>query len=114
MHVEREHFFDPNFDCLGMQAVRNDELYSDFRYNAMYKYAAKYGGKPDGIFGYSPRYTEYKCGRDLLNGDFRIPHMNTGLESYHTWLLPNSRTIGMNACGKRITSTMPQRTKLPE
>lgn len=85
MHVEREHFFDPNFDCLGMQAVRNDELFSDFRGSADYDYGKKYGGKPDGIFGYAPRFTEYKCGRDLLNGDFRIPHMNTGLESYHTF-----------------------------
>lgn len=87
MHIDRLDYFDGSFDCMGMQAVRNDELYSDYRDTASYQNGNIYGGNPSSIFGYVPRFTEYKCGRDLLNGDFRIRHLNTGLESYHTFRL---------------------------
>lgn len=87
MHIDRLDFFDANFDCVGMQAIRNDELYSDFNNDEDFSAGASYGGRPSSIFGFVPRYTEYKCGRDLLNGDFRIPHLNTNMESYHTFRL---------------------------
>lgn len=87
MHIDLLDYFDGAYDCMGMQAIRNDELYSDYRNVFEYIAGGSYGGHPSSIFGFVPRYTEYKCGRDLLNGDFRVPHLNTGLESYHTFRL---------------------------
>lgn len=87
MHIDLLDYFDGSYDCMGMQAIRNDELYSDYRSKTDYDNGKSYGGHPSAIFGFIPRYTEYKCGRDLLNGDFRVPHLNTGLESYHTFRL---------------------------
>lgn len=87
MHIDLLDYFDGAYDCMGMQAIRNDELYCDYNNNTDYVAGDSYGGHPSSIFGFTPRYTEYKCGRDLLNGDFRINHLNTGLESYHTFRL---------------------------
>lgn len=87
MHIDLLDYFDGAYDCMGMQAIRNDELYCDYNNNNDFVAGVSYGGHPSSIFGFTPRYTEYKCGRDLLNGDFRINHLNTGLESYHTFRL---------------------------
>lgn len=87
LHLKPTDFFQPEFDCLGMQAIRNDELFADYHEVGEYDAGQAYGGKPDGIFGYTPRYTEYKSGRDLLNGDFRVRHLNTASDSYHCFRL---------------------------
>lgn len=87
LHLDRLAYFQPEFDNLGMQGLRNDELYSDLKNPADWSLGINYGLKPSSIFGYVPRYVEYKAGRDLLNGDFRVPHLNTGLESFHTFRL---------------------------
>lgn len=62
----------PDFALLGDQEVLNDEIYTQ-------------GGDNNGIFGYNPRYTEYKYNDDKVNGDFRTTlsfwHMNRIFES---------------------------------
>ena len=81
MHLSREDYFQPEFDCVGMQAVRNDELF------AMGNSGAEIPSKhqPNGVFGFLPRYSEYRRPYDNLSGDFVIPSRNTGLSSYHSF-----------------------------
>lgn len=82
-HIDRMSFFQPEFDMIGMQPVRNDELFADYRDGSQYAAGANYGGKPDGIFGFTPMFSEYKRGFDVLSGDFLVNHLNVGLDSYH-------------------------------
>lgn len=84
MHKSVLDFFNPEFDRLGMQPVRNDELYADFTDGTMFASGQSHGGRPDGIFGYTPQYSEYKKGIDLLNGDFRGKLEGT-FDSYHSF-----------------------------
>lgn len=81
MHLNRYDFFQPEFDCVGMQAVRNDELF------AMCDDGAEVTKvhQPDGVFGFLPRYSEYRRPYDNLSGDFVIDSRNTGLSSYHSF-----------------------------
>lgn len=60
-HFSALDFFKGAFDNLGVQAIRQDE------------WAVKEGSRyHNGVFGYVPRYSEYKVSRDLLSGDFRF------------------------------------------
>lgn len=52
-----EHFF-PDFDHIGEQEILNEELYVD-------------SANPNGTFGYTPRYCEYKFMGNRVAGDFR-------------------------------------------
>lgn len=57
-------YYTPEFENLGYQEVLNKELYvgnSDDGYSNF---------DPDGVFGYVPRYSEYKFQNDVLAGDF--------------------------------------------
>mgnify|MGYP003295191404 CR=1 FL=1 len=62
----------PDFALLGDQEVLNDEIYAGT-------------GSDNGIFGYNPRYSEYKYNDDKVNGDFRTTlsfwHMNRIFDS---------------------------------
>ncbi len=97
--IRKPNFFslyNPEFDGLGNEAVRNDALYADFKSTKMYDDAQSYGGRPNGVFGFAPRYTfGYKIGHDYLTGDFRLNSRNVGMDSFHTFRMlqiPSSQT----------------------
>lgn len=81
LHLSRYDYFQPEFDCVGMQAVRNDEIY------AMTDEGAEVtkNHQPSGVFGFLPRYSEYRRPYDNLSGDFVISSRNAGLDSYHSF-----------------------------
>lgn len=79
-----EDLYNPEFDSLGNQPVRNDELYCEFLDPFNYDQARQGGFSDNGIFGFAPRYNEYKRGFDYLTGDFRFHSRNLGLDAYHT------------------------------
>lgn len=56
-------FYHPEFENLGYQEILNKEVFvaSHLEYQS-------YDG--DGVFGYTPRYSEYKFQNDILAGDF--------------------------------------------
>ena len=56
-------YFHPEFENLGYQEILNKELYVP-------KHDNYDQFDPDGIFGYSPRFSEYKFQNDVLGGDF--------------------------------------------
>lgn len=72
-HLE---FFNQNFENLGFQPVLNQELYVP-------EHTDYSNFDPKGVFGYSPRYSEYKFEPDVLGGDFVSRDTATGADSFH-------------------------------
>lgn len=83
LHTSRFSFYTPEFDNVGLQSIRNDELFADYKNQNDYAKGNGVGGSPNLTFGYAPRYVEYKKGDDYLTGDFRVPSLSKGLDSYH-------------------------------
>lgn len=79
---DRFDFPTPEFD-MQMRAIRNDEVFADFHSDAEFGDGLNYGGSPTLKFGHAPNYSEWKKGEDFMTGDFRVPSLNTGLESYY-------------------------------
>lgn len=76
-------FFTPEFEKMGLQPIRNDELYAQFTSSSQYQAGLNYGGEPSNVFGYAPRYSEYKKPTAILSGDFQFNSRNVGMEAYH-------------------------------
>ena len=93
-HLDRFSFFNADFDNLGTQAIRHDELFAD---NGLMKIdgsgIASSVLTPDSVFGFTPRYMEYKIGYDFLTGDFNIPSRREGMDAYHLFRLFNDGNI---------------------
>lgn len=79
-----EQLYLAEFDSMGNAPVPFSELFADFKDPDSYRSALSSGYSYDGVFGFAPRYNEYKHGFDFLTGDFRFDSRNTGLDSYHT------------------------------
>lgn len=92
--------YNPEFDGIGNEAVRNDALFADYKGNSQYQQGQSSGGRPDGVFGFAPRYTfGYKVGFDYLSGDFRLGSRNVGMSSFHTFRMltpPSSNNVLAN------------------
>ena len=80
MHVTRTDFWTPEFDNLGTQAISKHEVFVPYDTTVDGYTATSYNE----LFGFTPRYAEYKVGRDILSGDFRCGSINNGAESWHT------------------------------
>lgn len=101
--------YNPEFDGIGNEAVRNDSLFADYKGGVQYSQGQKYGGRPDGVFGFAPRYTfGYKVGHDYLTGDFRLNSRNVGMNSFHTFRIisaPSSTSpLANNLAFRQISS----------
>lgn len=83
LHINPFHFYTPEFDSIGLQPIENQELFADFRNPSEFDDGEQYGGFPGNVFGFAPRYAEYKKRDDYLTGDFRVPSASSGLDSYH-------------------------------
>lgn len=81
MHKSKLDFWTPEFDNLGTQAIAKGELYFPQKFD---DFTGTISGLTTGVFGWTPRYAEYKVGRDMLTGDFRYDSINTGQEAWHT------------------------------
>lgn len=77
-HVSKLDFFTGDFDNLGVQAIRYDEVASNYLSNASDR-----SWKANFIFGFTPRYSEYKVGFDNLTGDFIWNSTNQSLEGWY-------------------------------
>lgn len=71
-------YFTPEFENLGYQEILNKEVFvpSADEYDGVYQ-----GYDHDGIFGYTPRYSEYKFQNDVLAGDF-VGQSRDGSQNY--------------------------------
>ena len=84
LHTAKTDYWTPEFDNLGTQAIAAGELFvpagsSDDSWNEVDNRSLY-----NSVFGWTPRYAEYKVGRDRLTGDFRYDTMNALSDSWHT------------------------------
>lgn len=76
LDVGRLDLYTPEFDGLGCQAIANCEVKSDFQ-------SANQSATPLAVWAYTPRYAHYKCSRDILSGDFKVPSKNQSMRNFH-------------------------------
>lgn len=78
MMLNREDFYLPELDGLGMTAIACKELAFDLGTDTG---DATYD--PNGVFGFKPTYAEKKYSQDIVSGDFRLFSENAGLDSWY-------------------------------
>lgn len=81
--IQNLDFFNGDFEHLGTQAVQLQELYSSMHFDGEWQASWKNKYDPKAIFGWQPRYSEWKSAYDTLSGDFRVPHLMSGSDSFH-------------------------------
>ena len=76
-HINRFDFWTPEFDGLGTQAIPCSEIFSG---NPLGCYHDA-GSSPNRIFGWQPRYSEYKMSKDIVTGQF----VRGSLPEFDSW-----------------------------
>ena len=79
-HISPLDYYTPEFDSVGNQAIAKGELYSPTDPNVQ-----DWNQTFSGIFGFTPRYSEYKVARDMMTGDFSL--FNTIGKTLQGWHL---------------------------
>lgn len=68
-------FWTPEYDSLGNQPITGDELY--ISQNTAFANIGTFNtALHDKVFGFTPRYADYKVAHDYLTGNFRINSLN--------------------------------------
>lgn len=80
LHISNYDFYTPEFDALGNQAISKLELYNNIN-----SYISNSADVVNSVFGFTPRYSEYKVPRDFLTGDFRV--RSVGADNLQAWHL---------------------------
>lgn len=75
---DRLDFFQPELDNLGVSAIPKGRLVSQF-------FKGEYSNLPNynRVFGFTPRYSEFKNSFDNVSGDFVLGSKNHGLDSWY-------------------------------
>lgn len=79
-NADRFDFYTPEFENLGYQPVLASDVYLPERGDNPTFYDSY---DPNKVFGYQPRYSDYKFMRHLLFGDFTSSIFNTGMDAFH-------------------------------
>lgn len=80
-------FFTPEFDGIGVDALPRKMLLSDYNGGAESNLVTiGYDAAMDGVFGFVPRYANYKASFDNMTGDFVVPSLNGG-DNMSVWHL---------------------------
>ena len=83
MHLTKLDFFTPEFDALGPQAISRSELFMPLSVVDQSRLEInQHTDSVESVFGFIPRYAEYKTGFDQLTGDFRLASRNAAMESW--------------------------------
>lgn len=93
-HLTLFDFHQSEFDNLGTQPIRLDEIFAQNGfYNPRTSSIMNRSKAPDSVFGFIPRYAEYKVGYSTLGGDFAVPSHAFGLDAYHLARLFDSDAV---------------------
>ena len=76
-------YFTPEFENLGYQEILNQELYCPSIDDQV---AAYQSYDPKGVFGYTPRFSEYKFAYDILGSDFVSPGNQIAQGNYGAYM----------------------------
>lgn len=83
-HLSRLDYWNPEFDSLGVQALALSELYSPID---GVEVTNAYSSNPDEfvsrVFGFTPRYAEYKIPYDQITGDYNLRSKGVGVDSWY-------------------------------
>lgn len=79
LHIDKTDFWTPEFDNLGVQAISAQELYVPLDTEQIQGNQ----GYDDKVFGFAPRYAEYKIPYAQLTGDYTLPSKNVGKDSWN-------------------------------
>lgn len=83
-HLERLDFFTPEFDALGYQILERGEVMDDYTHKfANFNPIDGYGFTRNAGFGFVPRYSEYKTGRNIVNGDLSLNSIDASMSAYY-------------------------------
>lgn len=77
---DRFDFYTPEFENLGYQPVLASDVYMPERGDNPTFFDTY---DPNKVFGYQPRYSDYKFMRHMLFGDFTSSIFNTGMDAFH-------------------------------
>lgn len=85
LHIKPLDFFTPDFDALGVQAISSAEVFTPLVgaknvAGQMVSYDDSYLKR---VFGYVPRFAEYKVGQDNVTGDLTLGSTMLGKDSWH-------------------------------
>lgn len=76
-------FLNGDFDQLGVQSIDLQEVFADAKSPVEFDQNWHGSWSPRKVWGFTQRYQEWKTGYDILSGDFRVPTLRTGADSYH-------------------------------
>lgn len=79
-HLTPLDYYTPELDGGQMQAISKAELFQDDRLGLIYYTTEQF--KWNDVFGFSPRYSEYKFAIDEISGDFSIPRLNQNIDGF--------------------------------
>lgn len=80
-HLNRYQFFNPEFDALGYQVLERGEVMDDYNSDSS-AWNPRSGYDRTVAFGLVPRYSEYKVGRNIVNGDLSLAGLYNSMAPY--------------------------------
>lgn len=80
-HLNRYQFFNPEFDALGYQVLERGEVMDDYNCDGV-SWNPHTDYTRTAAFGLVPRYSEYKIGRNIVNGDFSLISQYNSMAPY--------------------------------
>lgn len=80
-HLNRYQFFNPDFDSLGYQVLERGEVMDDYNCDSD-TWKPHSGYSRTAAFGLVPRYSEYKVGRNIVNGDLSLVGLYNSMAPY--------------------------------
>lgn len=80
-HLNRYQFFNPEFDALGYQVLERGEVMDDYNCDSA-AWNPHTGFARTAAFGLVPRYSEYKVGRNICNGDISLVGLKASMSPY--------------------------------
>lgn len=80
-HLNRYQFFNPEFDALGYQVLERGEIMDDYNCDGV-SWKPRQNFSRTKAFGLVPRYSEYKVGRNIVNGDLSLIGMYASMGGY--------------------------------
>ena len=80
-HMNRYQFFNPEFDAIGYQVLERGEVMDDYNCDSA-TWLPRQNYYRSAAFGFVPRYSEYKVGRNIVNGDLSLIGMYASMGGY--------------------------------
>lgn len=82
-HLTRTDFWVPEFDNLGVQAISKTELYVPVNGTEFRGLTDDEDYNSGEVFGFTPRYAEYRISRSFVTGDYSVNTLNTLEDSWY-------------------------------